>query len=226
MASEKTSNKYKLTKRLVESLEPDPIKRIVVWDTEVTGFCVRVYPTGRKTYFLQFRNKRNETHKIKIGVHGSITTEGAREKANQLALVVSLGEDPSMKLPLQHKRTVYDLGEEYLKSHARVKKKAKGCKEDETFLQTLIYKKYGSIDVTVISAFDLQKLHASLKDTPYKANRVRALLSKMFNLAIQWGWRPDNPINGIEKYQEYKRDRWLNNEELQRLCENLYSYQN
>ncbi len=222
MSSQKTSNKCKLTKRIVEALEPDSTKRIVVWDTEIIGFCVRVYPTGRKTYFLQYRNKDNETHKVKIGVHGSITTEGARAKAVQLALSISLGEDPSVE-PVKNEDvpTVYDLGEEYLKSHARVKKKSKGCKEDEVFLKNIIYKKYGFLAVTALSSFDLQKLHAELKETPYKANRVRALLSKMFTLAIQWSWRLDNPVHGVEKYQEYKRHRWLNNEELQRLWEAL-----
>ncbi len=221
MSAQKSPQKYKFTKRMIEALEPDSTKRIVIWDTEVTGFCVRVYPTGRKTYFLQYRNQKNETHKVKIGVHGSITTEAAREKANQLALSVSLGTDPSIKLLSSEQHTVYDLGEEYLKSHAKVKKKSKGCKEDETFLRDIIYKKFGSTDVTAVSALDLQKLHASLKETPYKANRIRALLSKMFNLAIGWGWRADNPVNGVEKYQEYKRHRWLNNEEMQRLWEAL-----
>jgi integrase len=53
----------------------------------------------------------------------------------------------------------------------------------------------------------------------------------MFSLAVSWGWRTDNPAQGIEKYQEEKRDRWLNDEELQRLWsildkhpENLTAY--
>ncbi|MBY0272336.1 MAG: Arm DNA-binding domain-containing protein [Alphaproteobacteria bacterium] len=83
MSSQKT-NKTKLTKRVVESAVPNPIKRIEIWDTEVTGFCVRIYPTGKKTYFLQYRNKKQETHIIKIGVHGPITTELARQKAIEL----------------------------------------------------------------------------------------------------------------------------------------------
>jgi len=96
MSSQKT-NKVKLTKRVVESALPDPAKRIVMWDTEVTGFCVRIYPSGKKTYFLQYRNKKRETHKIKIGVHGPITTELARQKATELSLSVGAGEDPSVK---------------------------------------------------------------------------------------------------------------------------------
>ncbi len=48
----------------------------------------------------------------------------------------------------------------------------------------------------------------------------------MFNLAIQWGWRLDNPIKGVEKYSEQKRYRWLNDEELQTLWAVLNSYIN
>jgi len=90
-------NRSKLTKRMVESSFPDSSKRTLLWDTEITGFCVRIYPTGRKTYFLQYRNHYRETKFFKIGVHGNITTEQAREKAKQLALKVSAGEDPSIK---------------------------------------------------------------------------------------------------------------------------------
>lgn len=59
-----------------------------------------------------------------------------------------------------------------------------------------------------------------------QANRTLALLSKMFSLAISWGWREDNPAGGIEKYQEEKRDRWLDQEELDRLWAVLGSYPN
>jgi hypothetical protein len=96
MSSQKT-NKTKLTKRVVESAASDPIKRIVIWDTEVTGFCARVYPTGKKTYFLQYRNKKRETHQIKIGVHGPMTTQLARQKAIELFISIGEGEDPSIK---------------------------------------------------------------------------------------------------------------------------------
>ena len=225
MATSKAPQKCKLTKRVVEAAVSDPTKRTFLWDTEVTGFCVRIYPTGRKTYFYQYRNGQRETHKIKIGVHGSITTEAARDKASHLALSVSIGEDPAAKVVPQKVRTVRDLGEEYLKVHSKIKKTPKGYKEDMHFLSEILFKKYGSLAVDQISSLDLQKIHASLKETPYKANKLRDLLSKMFNLAVQWDWRGDNPVRGVEKYREQKRYRWLDHEEIQRLWTVLEEYQ-
>ena len=48
-----------------------------------------------------------------------------------------------------------------------------------------------------------------MKDSPYQANRVRSLLSKMMNVAKSWEWRDDNPCEGVAKFREEQRDRWL-----------------
>lgn len=226
MSLQKT-NKCKLTKRIVEGVIPDISARLVLWDTEVRGFFLRIYPSGKKTYFLQYRNQDQITRKIKLGVHGSVTTELAREQARKLSLSIGLGEDPSLSVSAKrNSRTVSDLAKEYLKSHAKIKKTPKGYKEDEYFLNEIILKKYGRLSVEKISTFDLQRIHVDLQKTPYKANKLRDLLSKMFNLAINWGWRSDNPVKGIEKYKEYKRHRWLNDEEVQRLWPILDAYHN
>ena len=46
----------------------------------------------------------------------------------------------------------------------------------------------------------------------------------MFKLAIQWRWRSDNPASGIKKYQENKRTRWLQEDEMKRLRKALDEY--
>src|SRR3990167_3376869 len=116
-------NKIKLTKRIVENAVVNPFKRALLWDTEITGLCVRIYPSGKKTYFLQYRNKNRETHKVKIGVHGTITTELAREQAVKLSLNISVGEDPSVKIVSENKgQSMQDLAEQYLSLHAKLKK--------------------------------------------------------------------------------------------------------
>ena len=73
---------------------------------------------------------------------------------------------------------------------------------------------------------DVEAIHVTMKDRPYQANRVLSLLSKMFNLAVEWEWRSDNPAKGIERYQEHKRDRWLSEDELRRLCSALDEHPN
>ena len=62
-------------------------------------------------------------------------------------------------------------------------------------------------------------LHATVgKRAPYQANRVLALLRKMFNLAKIWGlFSGDNPVTGIEKFKEEKRERFVEEYELPRL---------
>lgn len=217
----------KLTKRFVESVPADQDKEILIWDPELRGFGVRIFPTGRRTYFVQYRNQFGGTRRKKIGVHGVITAELARDEAKKLLGEVAKGEDPSS----EHKKTKLkpnftELAQEYLEVYARHNKRPKSFKEDETMLKNIVLPRLGGKKVEEITAHDIQHLHHHLRDTPYMANRVRALLSKMFNLAAQWGWCPKNPVEGVQKYQEHKRERWLNDEELQRLYEVLDSYHN
>lgn len=58
---------------------------------------------------------------------------------------------------------------------------------------------------------DLAKLHLSMRERPYQANRTLEVISKMFNLAEEWGYRAEgtNPRKGIKKYPEQKRERFL-----------------
>jgi len=92
------TNKYRLTKRIAEEIKPDATKQLFLRDTDVIGFCLCVYPSGRKTYFLQYRNQNQQTRRIKLGVHGPVTTECARQQAMRLLSRIYLGEDPSLEV--------------------------------------------------------------------------------------------------------------------------------
>ena len=50
----------------------------------------------------------------------------------------------------------------------------------------------------------------------------------MFNLAERWGLRPDgsNPVRHVEKYRENKVERYLSQEELERLAQVLRDAEN
>lgn len=217
----------KLTKRFIESIELPQKGELLVWDVELKGFGVRIFPTGRRTYFVQYRNGFNHTRRKKIGIHGAITAELARDEAKKLLGDVAKGEDPSKNFQMaKQKPTFARLANEYLEVYAKTNKRLKSYKEDQRMLDQIILKHFGTKKVEEISSRDIQLLHHELRKTPYIANRVRSLLSKMFNLAIGWQWTITNPVEGVTKYQEQKRDRWLNDEELQRLWDILEKYYN
>ncbi len=70
---------------------------------------------------------------------------------------------------------------------------------------------------------EVVKLHHGLRATPYGANWVLALLSKMFNLAERRSVRPEgtNPLSYVDKYPEKRRERFPSGAELARMGEVL-----
>ncbi len=123
-------------------------------------------------------------------------------------------------------KTMNDLCDRYISDHAEVKKRPKSMKNDKDMIERFIRPRLGKRKVAAIDYSDIDDLHRSLKDTPYQANRVAALLSKMFSLSIRWKYRTDNPCKGVERYQEHKRERYLTIDELQRVLRALAEHSN
>jgi integrase len=212
-------NRTKITKTVVDTLKPGEKERIV-WDSQLTGFGVRVLPSGRKTYVIQYRNQNRRERKMSLGKHGVVTTEEARRKARQLLASISIGDDPAAERKSQAKaETVNDLWDVYYQEHALKRKKPSSAEGDEWLFENHIQKALGKRKVVEVTKQDVLKLHSSLSSTPYLANRVLSLLSKMFSLAEEWGYRPErsNPCYMVRKYKEEGRKRYLTLAELERL---------
>jgi integrase len=73
--------------------------------------------------------------------------------------------------------------------------------------------------VAEVAWADVDALHRKITKAGRKtqANRVVAVASKMFSLAIRWKMRPDNPARGVERNAEQKRKRYPSATELRRL---------
>ena len=55
----------------------------------------------------------------------------------------------------------------------------------------------------------------------YQANRMLARISIIYTKAIEWGWQGANPAQGIKKFKEKSRDRFLHPDELPSFFESL-----
>lgn len=214
----------KLTKRSVGSVKATPESDFFVWDDEIKGFGVRVKGSGRKTYIYRYRNTYAQQKSIKIGVHGTITAEQARSIAQKYAGQVADGTDPSsQKEKARLAPTIEKLSKDYLERHS-CKNRTSTHEKNIFMIKNIILPRWAHKKVADITRRDVEALHLSLKDMPYKANRFLGLLSNMFTLAVQWEWRTNNPVVGVPRYQEHKRNRWLDHEELARLLVVLEEY--
>lgn len=219
--------RVKITKVQVEKLKPAN-KDVWLWDTQLPGFGVRVKPTGRKTYMVQYRDMSGHTRRVTLGMHGVLTSEQARAAAQQMLAAVARGENPAEKkiearTQPTEEPTVEDLSERYIREWAEVRKKPRSVADDTHKLDAYIKPEFAGRPLVSITRADVIRLQHKLKDTPYQANRTLALLSKMMNLAEEWGWRPDgtNPCRRVVKYKEKKRERYLSEKELTLLGEAL-----
>jgi len=216
-------NRVKLTKRVIESAKPGKTN-LVLWDRQVSGFGCKITPKGKRTYLLYYRTLDGRQRRPALGVHGRITCDLARTKAQQWLARVAMGEDPSEDLrEARTKPTVREFSERYLKEHARPKKKPSSVKSDISNLNNHVLPALGKKRLDLVTRADIQRLHAKMVDRPGAANHVMGLLGKMFNLAEKWGLRSDgtNPCRHIEKYPSRKMERYLSPVEFGRLAKVL-----
>jgi integrase len=211
-------NVPKITKRTVESLTPRATDYFV-WDDDMACFGVRVMRTGIKSYVVQYR-KGGRTRRSAFSRVGTMTPDDARKHARGLLAAVDKGEDP-VGDTTAHRRspTVADVCERFLAQYVAVRCKPKTQTDYRHSVNGIIKSKLGAFKIVDIARPDIAKLHHALREVPYQANRTLSVLSKMFNLAEIWGLRPDgtNPCRHIQKYKEQKRERYLTDEEFQRL---------
>jgi integrase len=221
----------RITKRAVDALASEGGVTTWLWDIEMPGFGVRCRGSG-KHYLVRYRKGDGRGAPIRtvtIGRHGAPwTAEMARVEARRLLADVAMGNDPAgRKAADRVAPTVADLAARFLEEHVAAKRKERTAAEYRRLVRLLVLPVLGKCKVAAVSRADIAKLHHGLRATPYQANRVLAVLSKMLNLAEAWGWRADgsNPCRNIEKYRERKRGRLLSSDELARLGAALAAWQ-
>ncbi len=212
----------RITDKLVRGLVPPETGNRIVYDDKVSGFGVRSTAAGAKSFILNYRNSGGTERRITIGTYQDPwSVEAARRRATTLKKKVSLGEDPlADRNKLRTAPTIADLCARYVEDHLP-RKRASSQASDRRIIARIIKPKLGARKVAGIAYADVDSFHRALKATPYQANRALALLSKMFSLAIRWGWRTDNPCRGVERFPEDKRKRYLSTEEIGRLTKAL-----
>jgi integrase len=195
----------------------------MLWDGELPGFGVRILPSGRRSYLVQYRAGRR-SRRITLGPHGVLTADQARGMAIEALAEVRAGGDPAGERKERRQAlTVQELAARFDTEHIAVHLKESTAREYRRNLRRFILPVLGRHKVLEVTRADVARFHHDLRHIPYQANRNLEIISKMFNLAEMWGLRPDgsNPRRHLRKYPEQKRERFLSPAELRRLGEVL-----
>lgn len=238
----KMSNRLSFTKTAILALPTPPQgQRATYYDEKVQKLAVRITAAGSRTFYVV---KRTDTGMVwlKLGAFPEMSVENARKAAEK-----ALGEFAQGGNPVETKRaekaamTLGEAFERYLLEYAG----PRGVKRIDDMramwerclgdLPDLPAKKHGrkrskhpagvswqNRKLEKIETPDVRALHSAIGAThSTMANRVVELLGTIYNRAIEWGYKGDNPTKGVKAFSETKRDRFMQPEEFPKFLEAL-----
>lgn len=159
-----------------------------------------------------------------IGSPPSWDEKTARNRAAELVRLVDMGRDPQAEKDAERQAPIVnELCDRYLEEHAAKKRTGD---QDRRIIDRYVRPALGTHRVVDVDFSDIDRLHRKItKDgSPYAANRLHSLLSKMLALAILWKMRGDNPCRGIGRNDEHPRQHYLDGDQLSRLIKVLDVY--
>jgi integrase len=233
----KTKTPVKLTNEFIANLGAPASGAETFWedDARVRGFGIRVYAGGSRSFFINYRVDGRE-RRYTIGAFPRWSASAARERAKELRKLVDAGQDPAgEKRERREAPTVQDLIDRYVADHLPTKT-AKGRENDERRMLAEIGRRLDSrAKVTDIHDGDIRKMHRDITASgrPVRANRILAVASKMFSLALvsrageNRPWRSaalGNPCKGVERNREESKERFYSQPELAAISDALAEY--
>lgn len=239
-----TNQKAKITKRSVDALPIPPKGENRLWDTDLTGFLVRVYPSGKKVYAVRYKRGAAQQSIVTIGRHGSPwTPEGAREKARQVLSQAREGRDPAAENRAARNRiTVAGLIDTYLADGPTTKpaKRASSWVNDASNLNRHIRPLIGSRIADEVTKADAHRAireiteggtardektgkrgRARVTGGPGVARRTRTTAAAMYAWAMEHELVQTNPFAAVRLAAPPMKARYLSGQETAALWEAL-----
>jgi integrase len=213
-----------LTDKIVAALPPPTKGNRIRWDGG-SGFGVRVTSAGARAFVLRYRNAAGRDTQLTIGSARDWTVAKARKRADALRHEVDTGADPlKERKTTREALTVADLADRFEVEHLPDLRPATS-RDYRAMLRRHVRPALGNDKVSDVAPKAIRDLHRKIAATaPYVANRLVALLSKMFAFAIGEGMRTDNPAKGAKRAPEEKRERFLSPAEIARLSDALAAH--
>ncbi len=181
---------------------------------KVPGLVLRVTATGKKSWAIWLPDGERGRYRLKtFGTHPPLSLSAACHKAQRLKSDVRDGARIFASPP--RLLTFAELADEYLKRHAREKKRT--ADEDERKIRCDLLPAFGSKAAGEVAKADIVRILNAIRDrgAGVAANRTLALVRKIYNWGIKEGLVETNPAPRMEmRVDEEPRKRALSPPEI------------
>jgi integrase len=194
----------------------------------VPGFGIRVSAAGRRVWILLYRvNGKLKRHTI--GTNPPMGLEAARAAGRRQWLGVQTEDaDPQAAKKARRSADTFDiLAERYIEDYAKPNKAT--WDEDARQIRSMCLPRWKTKAAVDIQRADVREL---LRDVAKRrggvtANRLRALLSKLFRWAVSQDYLPANPASDLPKLaKETGRERTLTDDEIREFWQRANDVEN
>ena len=204
-----------LTVQRIASLRCAPGEReAYLWDAAVSGFGVRAYPSGRKTYLVTYRSggggRKAPQRKLALGDVNSISLADARKVAKQRLGEVAAGGDPSAARHEARRRerallsAALDRYEQSLARRRIVKRK-----EAMSLLRRELLGPLGNVDLAELDRPTLVARIAEVEDGGRlgTAEDLRSKIAVFLSWAVNEGLIAASPLAGWRRERRTRAER-------------------
>jgi integrase len=201
---------------------PPGVSRIDVWDQKLSGFGLRISESNRKTWTVVYRRRSDRRQcRVTLGQYPLISLADARDLARGLLGKVALGGDPVGEREQARLSLSFEaLAQLYLERHAQVNKSQRAAAEDKRIIERELLPVWRHRRAADLRRHDIISVLDGIvaREAPVMANRVRSLISKLFNFAVDRNLLEFHPAAGLRRPAvERPRDRVLSANELRQV---------
>jgi hypothetical protein len=180
-------SKIKLTKTAVDAAMSSA-KDCELRDTVVPGFLLKVTPTGRKVFMVQYRTNSGARRKPAIGRFGELTVEQARSIARDWLADVRKGKDPCReKKAARNAPDVKELCAKLMEDYSKPKNRPETIISNQGYIDRHILPALGALKVPEVTRADIAELITRMKKTTVTAKIASCLASTRCSTWLRFG---------------------------------------
>ena len=221
------AEKLNFTMGSLARTKPPSEGRQYLYDAKTAGLAFCITATGA-TSFYWLKKVSGRTERIRLGGFPELSVDTVRNLATKHNAAIANGVNPAdSKRKQRGELTMGELFDLYVEFHGPHKKASSLATDKATWKRYVTG--WTGRKLSSIEHSDIQSLHARIgkANGKYAANRLLALLSKMFTVANVHGeWKRPNPCKGVKQFAEKSRDRFLQPEEIPRFLKAVDSLEN